>query len=279
MIVVTCHASVYTLVLMSLDRFLAVVHPISSISIRTQWNALLWVPRPLKEPKLISKTFFLFHFHSAIIVTWVIVTISAIPVGVSHGTVDYTNHKSEINTACLFLSDEGTVPPTIQSLAQPSLQILSFFSSLAPTGYNWAAFQVKTAEKKLIIRINTDIEITQSPRATSPLHFSLFQISFFLSSYIVPLTLISILYVGMLIRLWHSVPGSKVSAESRRGKKRVTRMVVFVVLGELFLLGFLLLADMSNDKTKFYCCVIFNLKKNWNKLSKTLQDSCRSNGL
>lgn len=43
MIVVTCHASVYTLVLMSLDRFLAVVHPISSISIRTQWNALLWV--------------------------------------------------------------------------------------------------------------------------------------------------------------------------------------------------------------------------------------------
>lgn len=35
MIVVTCHASVYTLVLMSLDRFLAVVHPISSISVRT----------------------------------------------------------------------------------------------------------------------------------------------------------------------------------------------------------------------------------------------------
>lgn len=51
-----------------------------------------------------------------------------------------------------------------------------------------------------------------------------------MSSYVVPLTLISILYVGMLIRLWHSVPGSKVSAESRRGKKRVTRMVVFVVL-------------------------------------------------
>lgn len=29
------------------------------------------------------------------------------------------------------------------------------------------------------------------------------------------------------------MPGSKVSAESRRGKKRVTRMVVFVVLGKL----------------------------------------------
>lgn len=41
MIVVTCHASVYTLVLMSLDRFLAVVHPITSMSIRTEKNALL----------------------------------------------------------------------------------------------------------------------------------------------------------------------------------------------------------------------------------------------
>lgn len=64
------------------------------------------------------------------------------------------------------------------------------------------------------------------------IHF--LQISFFLSSYVIPLALICILYVGMLIRLWHSPPGSKVSAESRRGKKRVTRMVVFVVLGENF---------------------------------------------
>lgn len=41
MIVVTCHASVYTLVLMSLDRFLAVVHPIASMSIRTERNAFM----------------------------------------------------------------------------------------------------------------------------------------------------------------------------------------------------------------------------------------------
>ncbi|XP_070493396.1 allatostatin-A receptor-like isoform X2 [Chironomus tepperi] len=145
MIVVTCHASVYTLVLMSLDRFLAVVHPISSISIRTQRNALL-----------------------AIIVTWLIVTTTAFPVFISHGEVEYHNHRNEINTACLFLTDDGNI--------------------------------------------------------------AIFQISFFLSSYVIPLTLISILYISMLIRLWHSVPGSKVSAESRRGKKRVTRMVVFVVL-------------------------------------------------
>uniref|UniRef100_A0A1A9ZC48 G-protein coupled receptors family 1 profile domain-containing protein n=1 Tax=Glossina pallidipes TaxID=7398 RepID=A0A1A9ZC48_GLOPL len=39
MIVVTCHCSVYTLVLMSFDRFLAVVHPVTSMSLRTERNA------------------------------------------------------------------------------------------------------------------------------------------------------------------------------------------------------------------------------------------------
>ena len=39
MIHVTAHASVYTLVLMSVDRYLAVVHPISSLTIRTARNA------------------------------------------------------------------------------------------------------------------------------------------------------------------------------------------------------------------------------------------------
>ncbi|KAH8287709.1 hypothetical protein KR054_011772 [Drosophila jambulina] len=41
MIVVTCHCSVYTLVLMSFDRFLAVVHPVTSMSLRTERNATL----------------------------------------------------------------------------------------------------------------------------------------------------------------------------------------------------------------------------------------------
>jgi hypothetical protein len=45
--------------------------------------------------------------HSAIIMTWLIVTISAIPVAVTHGIVEYNNHKNEVNTACLFLAEEG----------------------------------------------------------------------------------------------------------------------------------------------------------------------------
>lgn len=45
--------------------------------------------------------------------------------------------------------------------------------------------------------------------------YSISQVSFFLSSYVVPLTLISMLYVGMLARLWKGAPGGRVSAESR----------------------------------------------------------------
>lgn len=41
------------------------------------------------------------------------------------------------------------------------------------------------------------------------------QVSFFLSSYVIPLFLISLLYVGMLLRLWKNAPGCKPSAEAR----------------------------------------------------------------
>jgi hypothetical protein len=45
--------------------------------------------------------------YSAIIITWVLVITTAIPVFVTHGEVEFPNHQNEINTACLFLADEG----------------------------------------------------------------------------------------------------------------------------------------------------------------------------
>lgn len=62
LIVVTAHASIYTLVLMSLDRFLAVVHPIASMVIRTERNTVL-----------------------AISVLWLLILTTAIPVMFAHG--------------------------------------------------------------------------------------------------------------------------------------------------------------------------------------------------
>lgn len=105
-----------------------------------------------------------------------------------------------------------------------------------------------------------------------------FQISFFLSSYIVPLTLISILYVGMLMRLWHSVPGSKVSAESRRGKKRVTRMVVFVVLGtssaefSVFVESFIRFPSFIPKQTKSFRYLLAASSRKLNFLSRVFSE-------
>ncbi|XP_053691573.1 allatostatin-A receptor-like [Sabethes cyaneus] len=130
MIAVTLHASAYTLVLMSLDRFLAVVHPITSMSVRTEKNAILIIGA-----------------------VWISIAISAVPVATSHGVLYFSSTGSDL-TACLFLYTNGY---------------------------------------KLVV----------------------YHTSFFVSSYAVPLTLITLLYVGMLARLWRGTPIGRTSAESR----------------------------------------------------------------
>ncbi|GFR25890.1 allatostatin-A receptor [Trichonephila clavata] len=146
LVIVCAYASIYTLVLMSLDRFLAVVHPITSMSIRTVQNAFI-----------------------AIAIMWTVIVLACVPALQSHGQIYYTYQNIEYSV-CMFLSTEG---------------------------YNYAAYQI----------------------------------CFFLSSYIIPLGLIFILYVLMLKRLWFGVaPGGRISAESLKSKKRVTRMVVIVVV-------------------------------------------------
>lgn len=58
-----------------------------------------------------------------------------------------------------------------------------------------------------------------------------YQICFVLSSYIIPLVVISGLYIRLIMRLWQSSNGGvRMSAESRSGRRRVTRLVVVVVV-------------------------------------------------
>ena len=58
----------------------------------------------------------------------------------------------------------------------------------------------------------------------------LFQISFFVTAYMLPLLLIICLYSIMLCRLWNQAPGGRASAESIKNKKRVIKMVLIVVV-------------------------------------------------
>ncbi|CAK9816958.1 Allatostatin-A receptor [Anthophora quadrimaculata] len=141
LIIVTAYASVYTLVLMSLDRYLAVVHPIRSMSWRTENHAIV-----------------------AICIAWTIIFAISLPAFFIHGEFqDMDDSLSENLTACRILPQ-----------------------------YNWP----------------------------------LYQMSFFLFSYVLPLMLICFFYICMLIRLWR---GDRVSAESRRGRRRATRLVLVVV--------------------------------------------------
>lgn len=59
------------------------------------------------------------------------------------------------------------------------------------------------------------------------LKWDTFHAIFFVSGYLIPLIFISILYCCMLLRLWRS--NLSQSAESKRGKKRITRLVLIIV--------------------------------------------------
>lgn len=141
LIVVTAYISIYTLVLMSMDRFLAVCYPVSRI--RNERNTLI-----------------------SIAVLWITVLTINLPAFYAHGLIDYTHHGTNY-TSCIFL-DEATF-----------------------------------------------------------LSWSSFHIYMFATSYLLPLVLISGLYLFMLMRLWKS--NLTQSKESRRGKRRVTRLVIVVV--------------------------------------------------
>lgn len=56
----------------------------------------------------------------------------------------------------------------------------------------------------------------------------IYHMTFFVSSYLLPLVFISILYCMMLLRLWKTSNISQ-SLESKRGKKRITRLVLIIV--------------------------------------------------
>ena len=76
---VTAYVSIYTLVLMSFDRYLAVVHPISSMTLRTERNTVV-----------------------VIVLCWIVILISNIPLIFQYGVIEYQFYN-EMRSACINL--------------------------------------------------------------------------------------------------------------------------------------------------------------------------------
>jgi len=138
LIYVTAYVSIYTLVLMAGDRFLAVVFPVASLSYRTNANARM-----------------------AIGITWLVTLLSVSPVWLAHNLIAANSH-----TYCYYDRDNYS--------------------------------------------------------------FEAFHISFFVSSFALPVCLIILMYLGMLSRLWR--PTLRTSREGLKAKKRVTGLVLAVIL-------------------------------------------------
>lgn len=156
---VTVYASVYTLVLMSLDRYLAVVHPIQSLTLRTVRNASLIAG-----------------------LAWVLILSLNYPVLVEHQAIEYRFY-GQLRSACM----------------------------------NALIYQDENEE--------FDAQKSEDYRAR------IYYACFFAFAFVVPLTIVSVLYGLMVKRLLKGVvPGRSKSAESMRNKRRVTRLVVVVVI-------------------------------------------------
>lgn len=83
LIVVCALSSIYTLVLMSVDRFMAIVYPIECISYRTSKNTLY-----------------------AIYIKWIIILLVASPTIPMHGLIELPSNGPEEQFACRFLTEQ-----------------------------------------------------------------------------------------------------------------------------------------------------------------------------
>lgn len=107
LIIVTALTSIYTLVLMSFDRFLAVVYPISSRSIRNERNTLkvitiLWIiilsiaiPVPFAHGVVVSNFFLLLKFFFGLYVDQIIINVSRTQFKISFSSQLYVIVMSE----------------------------------------------------------------------------------------------------------------------------------------------------------------------------------------
>ena len=213
---VTAYASVYTLVLMSLDRYLAVVHPIRSMTVRTERNASVVAA-----------------------VAWTIIVAVNAPVLAVYDVVDYTFVDGENRSSCLNV-----------------LVYVDDNSGGGGGGYDGSGNGSEgNASFGVIGADNTTTAATdgEGGRYRSLTAGRIYHSCFFAFAYVVPLALVCLLYGLMVRRLLRGGHASRAAGAGnghqelangdtsssgggsvgggggrRRGKRRVTRLIIVV---------------------------------------------------
>ncbi|OON22559.1 7 transmembrane receptor [Opisthorchis viverrini] len=159
---VSIYCIAYTLLLMSLDRFLAVVYPMKFAAFRKEGNMI-----------------------KAVVAIWITTMLS--------------NVSLLFNSMIVYGSAEGGDSPCATRYCT----------------YSW------------LVQIDPKTGIAKDNFTGAQTYFTLF----FLFGYLIPFTLITGLYITVIFRLrCRKSPHIKPSVESQRSRKRITRMVVTVVV-------------------------------------------------
>lgn len=200
LIIVSCLASIYTLVLMSIDRFVAIVYPIECIPFRNNRNTL-----------------------NAIAVKWILILLLSSPTHQMHGLLPYHNRNA-------------TSDPQLQQQELPS-QAASRQQQLVYSSQEQSLLQLEPdspqqlQDTPLLQATPPDAHVCRLlSHKYNPMHF---QISFFVTSYLLPLILILCLYSLMIYKLWHGNTkshGHKESPKTLESKRKVSQLVAMIVV-------------------------------------------------
>ncbi len=235
----TSYVSIYTLILMSFDRFLAVVFPVILIK-----NALF----PEHRNIACNISFFMYkkvsslpyrtvtNAFGATFVLWVIISSAAVPIWFAHHLMPKGGAPEE-TAAATAESPKSTTP------SSPSKLLAS-----QQTGDSSAMEEEEEAEFQPYLGTpppsyspgNTTLAPDPSGDEDAMLQqqqhwcrfseeeysHSAFSVAFFVSGYAIPLLLIVIMYIYMLRRLWHPVGHHQVCALVLPAKLEIQKFII-----------------------------------------------------
>lgn len=200
-------ASIYTLVLMSFDRFLAGQYPSSSI-ILPRCTVVL---SPFSIPTALHSC----RLELSYLVS--VCTFSTLP----YITVHYCTLRKVTENLCTHLLVSST-PTVVHPIASISIRTQKNASNAIVL--TWISIMMLCAPTIFLHRehvVEYKGEQLSSCQFDEEFNSALYHLCFFMFSFVIPLTLIFILYVLMLQRLWFgNVPGGQMSNESVRSKVR-----------------------------------------------------------